>query len=124
MAKSSIERRRFHRIGTDKALVVRIDGDEHAGVTLDVSLRGLLFETTDDWQPETGTAVSARIRLDDAEDCCIDLQGEVAHVADRRIGVHVTSFDVDSASRLRRMVELNLGDEDLIERDLAELING
>lgn len=124
MSENSIERRRFHRIGTDKPVIVTTDGSEHDGVTLDVSLRGLLFTTNDGWQPPTGALVEVRIRLDDADDCCIDLHGTVAHVDSRRIGVHVTSFDVDSASRLRRMVELNLGDEHLMERELAELITG
>ncbi|MDJ0740266.1 MAG: PilZ domain-containing protein [Gammaproteobacteria bacterium] len=122
MSEASIERRRFHRIGTDKPVAVRSASGDHAGTTLDVSLRGLLLEPSDGWQPQSGTPVEARIRLDDGDDCCIDLQGRVAHVDARRIGIHVTAVDVESASRLRRMVELNLGDTTLIERELAELI--
>ena len=123
MSEADIERRRFHRVGTDKPVAVTSAGGEHAGTTLDVSLRGLLLEPSDGWQPSTGTAVEARIRLDDADDCCIDLKGRVVHVEARRIGIHVTDFDIESASRLRRMVELNLGDAALIERELAELID-
>jgi hypothetical protein len=31
-------------------------------------------------------------------------------------------MDLDTATHLHRLVELNLGDETLLERDLAELI--
>jgi hypothetical protein len=58
----------------------------------------------------------------DGEQHLIEMSGEVMHVAGRRIGVRCSGLDLDSARRLRRMVELNLDDHRLLERDLAELI--
>ena len=123
MPEASHERRRFHRIATDKPVTVKADDGPHEGITLDVSLRGLLIEPSDGWIPDSGGNVSARVRLDD-DLCCIDMDGQIVHVENGRIGISVTSVDVDSASRLRRMVELNLGDEADLERDLAQLIAG
>lgn len=122
MSEPTQERRRFQRIVTDKPITVRGDDGEHGGTTLDLSLRGLLLESTDGWQPEAGSAVSMRIRLDD-DAFCIDMDGTIAHVVGSRIGVRVTSVDIDSAGQLRRMVELNLGDHDLLERELTELVS-
>jgi hypothetical protein len=123
MSEHSQERRRFHRVVTDKPVVVQTDDGPQEGKTLDVSLRGLLIEPVDGWQPEAGVDVSARIRLD-GELCCIEMEGQVVHVDPGRIGIHVTSVDLESAARLRRMVELNLGDTEDLERDLAELVKG
>ena len=72
------------------------------------------------------TAVQRRgkylvIRLDGAE-AVICLEGEVVHRAAARLGMRCTSIDLESVGHLRRMVELNLGDEELLHRELAALI--
>lgn len=121
MPKSSDERRRFHRIATDKPVRLRI-GDTHlSGTVLDISLRGLLLESDADWQPAIGTPVQADILLDEQMPG-INMNGEIAHVDANRIGLRCVSIDLDSASMLRRMVELNLGDDELLERNLSQLI--
>jgi hypothetical protein len=99
------------------------NGGEHAGIVVDISLRGALLELHDDWRPALGDAVNARITLDDGDNCCIYAEGEVAHLEHNRIGLHCLIMDLDSASNLRRLVELNLADPDLLERNLVELIN-
>lgn len=115
------ERRHFHRIATDKRVVLTHNGTELQGTVLDISLHGLLFETDVAWNIDSGERVHAHVILGD-ESCCIDMQGEVAHVEAQRVGLKCTSIDLDSASNLRRLVELNLADETLLKRELAELI--
>ena len=122
MPETTQERRRFQRIVTDKPIVVRCTDGDHHGTTLDLSMRGLLLESTDGWQPQTGIPVSVHIRLND-DACCIDMDGTIAHVLGSRVGIRVTGVDIDSAAQLRRMVELNLGDHDLLERELTELVS-
>jgi hypothetical protein len=119
--KPADERRHFHRIATDKPVVVRCDGMEHSGTVRDISLHGLLFDACDDWQPEYGQRVHVHVRLDDHM-WFIDMYGEIAHVAGSRIGLRCSGIDLQSASRLRRMIELNLADQELLERELAELV--
>ena len=123
MPEQSAERRRFNRIATDKRIVLRSTGAEHTGTVRDVSLRGLLFDADDNWQPEIGTTIVASLQLDD-EQCSIDMVGEAVHIEGNRIGMRCTSLDVESASRLRRLVELNLGDPGLLERELVQMIAG
>ena len=123
MPEQSAERRRFNRIATDKRIVLHSTGAEHTGTVRDVSLRGLLFDADDNWQPEIGTTIVASVQLDD-EQCSIDMDGEAVHVEGNRIGMRCTSLDVESASRLRRLVELNLGDPGLLERELVQMIAG
>ena len=123
MPPESTERRRFHRVATDKPVRITADGQAHDGIVLDVSLRGLLFEVDSDWQLPHGSSVSACVVLDE-DRCSIEMQGEIVHVDGRRIGLHCTSIDVESAVRLRRMVELNLDDDALLERELSQMLIG
>ena len=106
----------------DKPIVVRCTDGDHHGTTLDLSLRGLLLESTDGWRPVAGHPVRVCIRLDN-DACCIEMDGLVAHVDANQIGIRVNGIDIDSAGRLRRMVELYLDDHGLLERELAELVN-
>jgi hypothetical protein len=121
MSQEANDRRRFQRIATDKPVLVRSGDAQHAGSVLDISLRGLLFELHGDWRPGCGTLVQASVRLDE-QTPAIRMDGNVAHVQDGRIGIRCTGIDLESASMLRRMLELNLDDSAMLERDLAQLI--
>jgi hypothetical protein len=96
MSEPNQERRRFDRIATDKPLLVMDDGSAHRGYVHDVSLRGLLFSLQDSWRPQPGAKLRVRIELD-GELCCIDVEGEVAHVEADQVGLHCLSVDLDSA---------------------------
>lgn len=123
MTGQHTDRRRFDRVATDKPVVIVDSGGEYAGTVVDISLRGALLELENGWRPALGDAVNARIAIDDSDNCCIYAEGEVAHLDGNRIGLHCLIMDLDSASNLRRLVELNLADPELLERNLAELIN-
>jgi hypothetical protein len=122
MSELSDERRRFHRVVTDKPVRIRYGEAQHSGTVLDISLRGLLLEQQGDWQPVIGGQVHADIQLD-AQLPGIRMDGEIRHIDGRRVGLRCVGMDLDSASMLRRMVELNLQDDSLLERDLAQLIS-
>ena len=47
---------------------------------------------------------------------------QLAHCHGRLAGLVCTSIDLDSITHLRRLVELNLGDPDLLDRELSALI--
>lgn len=47
----------------------------------------------------------------------------VAHIDDKSIGFTCKLIDLDSISHLKRLVELNLGDEELLHRELHALIH-
>lgn len=47
----------------------------------------------------------------------------LAWARDGLLGFECQHIDLDSISHLRRLVELNLGDEELLERELALLVS-
>lgn len=123
MHETTRERRRFDRVISDKPLEILHGSGRDSGRLLDISLRGALFELAGDWRPGSGEQIHLRVRLDD-DNCCIEMDGEVAHQHDRHVGMHCSTLDLDSAARLRRMVELNLADPELLERNLQEMVDG
>jgi hypothetical protein len=47
---------------------------------------------------------------------------ELRHVEPHRLGFQCRYIDLESASHLKRLVELNLGDPTLLEREFAHLL--
>jgi len=93
----------------------------HAHV-LDLSLKGALLRLPVGEKPPSGSPCLLKIRLGDAE-TSITMAGEVAHVEDDSVGVICRSIDLESITHLRRLIEMNLGDAALLERDLKTLIS-
>ena len=52
----------------------------------------------------------------------ISMEGKVIHQDGQHIGIECERIDVESMINLRRLVELNMGDENLLERELAEML--
>lgn len=121
MNAPDLDRRRFRRIATDKAVELEVDGQRYVGTVADISLRGLLIVCEGARQLTRGDAAHARVLLDD-DTCCIEVAGEIVHVDARQIGLRCAQMALQSAARLRRLVELNLADSALLERELNELI--
>lgn len=52
---------------------------------------------------------------------CIKMDITVAYIEDQQIGLDCKGIDLDSITHLRRLVELNLGDANLLKRELMAL---
>ncbi|MBB3102796.1 PilZ domain-containing protein [Azomonas macrocytogenes] len=119
MTEFAQERRRFHRIPFD-AYTELVQGERCWTVELlDISLRGLLVKCPDDWRGDASR--SFRVRLDLGAGTELLMEVELAHASDERLGFFCRQVDLDSITHLRRLVELNLGDTRLLERNLAAL---
>jgi hypothetical protein len=115
------ERRSFSRITFHRPARLTVGGATSAVGVLDVSLRGALVEVPA-WFAAAQDARCTLVITLDAGEAVIQLEGQVAHRVEGRLGVRCTSIDLESIRHLRRVVELNLGDEDLLHRELASLI--
>ena len=119
MSNTANERRRFHRIAFDAPTEI-IQGERSWPVELhDVSLKGLLIKRPDGWTGDPHQPFEASIRL--ADDTCVQMEVVLTRTQDNLLGFVCRHIDLDSISHLRRLVELNLGDESLLERELAAL---
>jgi hypothetical protein len=126
-------RRRFSRIHFDTPgrLAFQVGGKERecAVEILDLSLKGALVKS----DASTGLAIGMNCTLevglndtdnDDAPEGNIYMSAEIAHVRDTDIGLRCIEIDLDSITHLRRLIELNLGDESLLARELDKLSQG
>lgn len=113
------EQRRFTRIPFDADAVLARDGREWRCELIDLSLKGALVKKPDDWNGAVGDDYALSLLLD--EETCIRMDVSIAHVEEQHIGLACRDIDLDSITHLRRLVELNLGDAHLLERELMAL---
>ena len=113
------ERRHFHRILFDAPVTVTGSDESVSTRLIDISLNGVLLEieSPSPWKP--GDRLELNIRLGD--EAFIDMQAVVAHSERGQLGLTCEHIDMESIAHLRRLVELNLGDESLLERELSAL---
>jgi hypothetical protein len=115
------ERRRFSRIVFHRPAELECRGERATCEVLDVSLKGALIEVPASYRGQAGHPCSLSIRLD-AGDIVIRMEGEIAHRKSNQVGVRCDEIDLESIAHLRRLVELNLGDDELLHRELAALV--
>jgi hypothetical protein len=112
--------RQFQRFPIEGTVTIA-DRDRLTGARLlDLSLRGALTDRPAQWQPELEAHCRLSISLLGAETPVV-MECRVAHIEPTRIGFHCLSIDIDSISFLRRMVELNIGEPAVLERELSAL---
>jgi len=116
---SQEERRNFHRILFDAASTLATPDGTYTSKLLDISLNGVLMATPDKWPGACGDHAELKVHL--ADEAVISMEVEVTHQEPEHIGMRCIHIDMESISHLRRLVELNLGDSKLLERELSAL---
>ncbi len=119
MSETASDRRRFHRINFDAATTIT-QGDKRWTAELhDISLKGLLVIRPADWDADPASLFDVRVDL--GADAKVEMEVELTRAQGDQLGFVCRHIDLDSISHLRRLVELNLGSEELLERDLTAL---
>ncbi|MEO5339933.1 MAG: PilZ domain-containing protein [Magnetococcus sp. MYC-9] len=113
-AASPQERRTFSRVGFRHQLTLLNEaGDTYDGAFDDISLSGILFWS--DPLPEQGEKLSGTLFLGEIE---MQVIGVVVHSDLKRgAAIRFQGMDVDSFSHLRRLVSLNMGDSETIDKE-------
>lgn len=113
------EQRHFTRIPHDARVDIRSQDRQWQAILIDISLKGALAAAPDDCPLQSGDTCDLTIHL--SEDVHIAMQGHVAHREPGRLGVQCDHIDVDSISHLRRLLEVNTGNEEMLHRELNAL---
>lgn len=116
------QRRHYSRIGFDSPARLLIGSESLALRVVDLSLHGALLDLPAESVLPCAAAAELRVNLDQLG-TEIRMQTTVVHVEDRRAGLVCVSIDLDSVTHLRRLVELNLGSPDLLQRELSALLS-
>lgn len=116
------ERRRFSRVGLAVPAELQMAPAPSSCVLRDVSLKGALIEVPPELEIAIAKPCTLVIPLD-AEEVTIRMEGKVAHREGVLVGISCGTIDLESIMHLRRLLELNLGDGELVRRELRELVD-
>lgn len=120
MTQPHTERRRFKRIAFDAKTELRQGTERWPVKLLDLSLKGLLIEKPSPWQGDADKPFNVDVKLGPQEDVVMEVK--LAHDDHGQLGFVCTHVGLDSISHLRRLIELNLGDPQELERELGALL--
>ena len=120
MIAHAADRRRFKRIAFD-ARTELSQGEYIWPVKLiDLSLKGLLIEKPEPWMGNGEWHFLVDIHL--TNDVAIKMDVQLTHEDHGQLGFVCKHISLESIERLRRLIELNLGDPEELERELGALI--
>ena len=114
----SHERRLFSRVPFEAAVSLSNPLGRWGGKLIDISLKGVLISRPQHWTGKSGDEMLLEIHPP-GEVFGIRMEATVAHAEADKVGLRCLSIDIDSVSHLRRLMELNLGDEDVLYRELS-----
>ena len=113
-----LERRHFSRIDFDAPVVIEHARQSWQTTLEDISLKGLLVKRPDNWETNAQN-FNVVVHLPEQNIC---MQTQLAHIEADSMGFTCITIDLDSAAALRRVVELNLGNEALLQRELSAML--
>ncbi|MDA0149767.1 PilZ domain-containing protein [Vibrio sp. LaRot3] len=114
-----IERRRFSRIVYKAPATLTQDEHQVDASIKDLSLHGLLV-ACDESDSLDLKPLSIRFSLPDS-DVTIELVGRIIAKNDHILRVSIEHIDLESISHIKRIVELNVGDDKLLHREIEHL---
>lgn len=112
------DKRRFTRIIFSTPAQLEVDGNRYETSLVDLSLKGALVEFKQELKGQVGKPCSLTFTLEDTE-VTIKILGDIAHVEQNSVGIVCTKIDLDSVSHLKRLIALNIGNEQLLDRELT-----
>ncbi|MGY4109693.1 PilZ domain-containing protein [Aeromonas encheleia] len=115
------ERRHFTRIFYLTAASLVQGTRQWPTQLIDVSLQGALLLRPEAWSGSDDKEYELSFVLS-GSDIVIRMQVELTHEASKKLGFYCHHIDIDSASHLKRMIELNVGEEQLLYRELEQLL--
>lgn len=117
------ERRHFVRVQFDTPAQLTSDHAVLSVQVLDLSLKGALVQSSNP-QIKFPSGALCQLTVPLSGGSHIAMSVEVVHVEAGSLGLCCRNIDLDSVTHLRRLIELQLGDPALLERDLVELTSG
>jgi len=115
------ERRHYARIAFHCPAQLVFSAGRLDVVVLDISIKGALIRLPANAALPNGALCQLHVELDAVGEQ-ISMEACVTHLKDGNAGLRCQVIDLDSITHLRRLVELNLGDPQLLERELSALV--
>ena len=108
-------KRKRTRVAAHFEVTISLDGTSYLVETLNMSLTGLLCAANPQFRP--GASCHIHIKLND--ETIINLEGKILRLGNHEAAIAFSSMDEESFFHLRRIIELNADDADIIESETA-----
>lgn len=120
MESSQQERRKFSRVVLEWPVEVIYQEKSWPALLVDLSFRGALLNC-EHLGLDPDTRVNLHIHIPQSQ-LDLDLEAHVVRACGPIYALRFDAVDIDSMSELRRVIELNLGDDSLLQREMEQLL--
>ena len=110
----------FSRVPFKAAVALHLSQQTLQVKLLDIALKGALVQTAQSIPLQLHEPCRLVLPLTGAGDV-IEMTGKIVHIEARNVGMKCEHIDLASLTQLRRLLELNTGDADLMDRELSLL---
>jgi len=117
------EKRKFCRIPFQCQTQVKSGKRTYAAELLDISMKGalVLMRDTPDWPTDHIAFLDIKLVNSDIH---LQFEAKLAHREGTHYGFIFLSEDLETFTHLRRLLELNLGDAEIVEHELSDWMKG
>lgn len=115
-----MDRRHFNRIIFSSQAELSQGGKVWQTELLDLSLKGALLKSPANFEYDANGYLALNFVLDGLPNP-ISMKGKIRHRDNQQLGFQCELLDIDSATELRRLIELNISDEAILNRELMAL---
>ena len=113
-------RRQFTRVLFAVKAKLNIENNNYPVSIHDISLKGALINLVEPKQSLKEKLGTLTFSLSDHESK-VTMHISVVHEKGNEIGLHCNAIDIDSITLLRRLIELNLGNSQQLDKELNQL---
>ncbi|NIQ97873.1 MAG: PilZ domain-containing protein [Desulfuromonadales bacterium] len=114
-------KRHFERVFFGTEVILEVEGQRYKEKLVDISLKGALI-SMDQPIPLSGIG-ECRLVIRLSDDVAMLFKTLPVHFEEKRMGLKFVEADTETLAHLRRLLELNTGDPEEIERELHFLVS-
>lgn len=116
------ENRNFSRVKFQAHTKIEIDGHPYGSDLIDISMKGALIAATTKLPLSLKDDALIKIFLPSSS-ISMNFSARLVHLKDDHYGFKFTSYDANSMTHLRRLLEFNLDDQEQVIKELFFLQN-
>ena len=111
------EQRNFSRITFQAHTKIEIEGHPYGSELLDISLKGALIKCRNELPVTLNKDVLIKVYLPSSS-VSMNFSARLVHLDKNHYGFEFTSYDAESMTHLRRLLELNLENQNQVIKEL------
>lgn len=112
--------RHFTRVSLHNPAIIATADSQWDTHLMDLSLSGALLEHPTGWTGKTGDCMRLKLLL--ADQSYLEVDAQIRQIDADRLGMSFIDLDETDRDEIRWLVEINLGDPALLQRELSEFL--